>query len=201
MIVPERVYHATSVQGLAELRPSESTHGKWVYAVGGPVLAACFLSTIGGDLTCAVGRDRRTGHPYLCERFEGAFERRYSNSSGSIYVLDGDGFLAGRTPWDEEYVCGRVVRPLSEIDVEDVCEYLEALSRSGELALVRYPERIDGIPSDDSDLVERAILWFERLGPDVLNGFVEYHPALVPRIRSVLGPRRIDRTRSADNVV
>ena len=201
MIVPERVYHATSVQGLAELRPSESTHGKWVYAVGDPVLAACFLSTIGGDLTCAVGRDRQTGCPYLCERFEGAFERRYCGASGSIYVLDGDGFLAGRTPWNEEYVCGRVVRPLSETHVEDVCSYLEALSRSGELALVRYPERIDGIPSDDSDLVERAILWFERLGPDVLNGFVEYHPTLVPRIRSALDVKRLDRMRSADNVV
>jgi len=201
MNVPDRVYHASAVRGLGELVPGPSTHGTWVYAVGDPVLAACFLSTIGGDLTCAVGRDRRTGRPYLCERFEGASERRYSGASGSIYVLDGGGFLAGRTPWEEEYVCGRVVRPLSEIHIEDVSEYLEALSRSGELALVRYPERIDGIPSDDSDLVERAILWFERLGPDVLNGFVEYHPDLMPRIRSALSARRLDRARSADNVV
>jgi len=201
MDVPDRLYHASAVRGLRELVPGQSTHGTWVYAVGDPILAACFLSTTGGDLTCAVGRDRRTGRPYLCERFEGAFERRYAGAAGSIYVLDGDGFLAGRTPWDEEYVSGRVVRPLSEIRVEDACEYLEDLSRSGELALVRYPGRIDGIPADDSDLVERAVLGVDRFGPDVLRGFAEYHPALMPRIRSALGPRRIDRTRSADNVV
>ena len=201
MDVPDRVYHASAVRGLEELVPGPSTHGTWVYTVGDPVLAACFLSTIGGDLTCAVGRDRQTGRPYLCERFEEAFERRYCGASGSIYVLDGDGFLAGRTPWNEEYVCGRVVRPLSETHVEDVCSYLEALSRSGELALVRYPERIDGIPSDDSDLVERAILWFERLGPDVLNGFVEYHPTLVPRIRSALEAKTDRSDEMADDIV
>jgi len=92
---PDRLYHASSVQGLSRLVPSASTHGIWVHAVADPVLAACFLSTTGGDLTCAVGRDRRTGIPYLCERFAGAFDRRYAGKPGSIYGVSGERFLAG----------------------------------------------------------------------------------------------------------
>jgi hypothetical protein len=185
------VYHASSVRGLTRLVPSASTHGTWLHAVTDPVLAACFLSTTGGDLTCAVGRDRESGLPYLCERFAGAFEHRFAGAAGSIYVLDAAGFERNRTPWREEVVCDRPVRPLKEITIPDAAVHLQELAESGDLLLVTFPRRVDGIPEDDADLVERAVLWSERLGKAVLEGFAEYHPHLIPRIRATL--ERVER--------
>jgi hypothetical protein len=190
MAVPDFVYHASSVQGLKRLAPSESTHGRWVYAVGDEVFAACFLATLGGDLTCAIGRDDDTGLPYLCERFAGALEQRYAGASGSIYVLDGAGFLAGRTPWEEEVVCPEPVEIRDEIRVDDAAVHLNALAEAGRLLLLRYPERLDGIPADDSDLVERAVVWARRSGDEVLDGFSAYHPDLMPRIRRAMDEGR-----------
>jgi hypothetical protein len=186
MRVPDLVYHASSVQGLTRLLPSESTHGRWVYAVRDEVLAACFLSTLGGDLTCAIGRDRATRTPYLCERYAGAFEQRYAGTSGSIYRLNRAGFLTGRTPWEEEVVCPDAVGVRDEIRIDDAAEWLEALEEADRLLLVRYPERIDGIPDDDSDLIERAVVWRRQFGEDVLDGFATYHPSLLPRIRRAI---------------
>ncbi|MCL0099232.1 hypothetical protein M1O16_05320, partial [Dehalococcoidia bacterium] len=61
-------------------------------------MAALFLSGKGGDLTCAVGRDGDI--PYVCERFVGAFDYRYANVSGSIYVLPSETFMENKTQWD-----------------------------------------------------------------------------------------------------
>jgi len=193
---PECLYHASSVQGLSQLVPSASTHGTWVHAVADPVLAACFLATTGGDLTCAVGRDRKTGVPYVCERFAGAFDRRYAGKPGSVYELSGEGFLAGCTPWEEELVSSEPVEVLQETPIEDAAVHLRSLAERGRLQLVPYPKRIDGIPEDDLDLVERAVLWHRQFGDAVLEGFASYHPSLMKRIREAIARQsdaRIDR--------
>jgi hypothetical protein len=189
MSVFDTIYHASSVRGLKRIVPSESTHGNWVHAVGDAVLAACFLSTLGGDLTCAVGRDPKTGAPYLCERFEGAFESRFANRTGSIYVMDGATFLAGHTPWEEEVVSPEPVVVRDEIPIDDVARHLLALAEEGRLLIVRYPERIGGIPPDDSDLIARAVVWQQRFGDDIVGRFATYHPQLLPRIRRALDRR------------
>ncbi len=55
--------------------------------------------------------------------------------------------------------------PLEEIPVEDAAEYLLGLEREGKLLIVRYPEKIAGIPEDDEDLVLRAVVWYRRFKP------------------------------------
>jgi len=186
MRVPDYVYHASSIRELTRLEPRASTHGTWLYAVGDPVLAACFLSGTGGDLTCAVGRERETGRVYVCERFAGAFAHRYAGKPGSIYRLSADGFVAHRTPWEEECVCDHAVRTCGETYIEDAAVHLERLARAGDLVLVHYPERIDGIPANDADLIDRAVVWLDRFGPDALRPFETYHPELLPRIRAAM---------------
>jgi hypothetical protein len=184
------VYHASRKQGLRRIKPRRSTHGKaWVYATVDPVLAACFLGNRGGDFTCAVCRDPETGKPFICKRFGGAFELRYRGVSGSIYVLPGDTFRRGETGWEEEVVSPEAVVPLREIRVEDAAEYLLSLERQGELLIVRYPEKIAGIPEDDEDLVYRTVIWHRRfrpLGFLVLRELGRYHPHLVPRARKAI---------------
>ncbi|HCW52009.1 MAG TPA: hypothetical protein DGR79_08135 [Clostridiales bacterium] len=183
----EWVYHASPVQGLKVLRPRPSTHGRsWVYATIDPVMAALFVSPIGGDLTCQVGRDPETGAPYVCERFRGAFEHRYAGRSGSIYTLPAGRFLSGQTSWEEEVVSEEAVVPVGEVRIADARAYLLELAAAGELLIVRYPRRIDGIPEDDEDLVDKVAQWARQLGPGVLEQLKAYHPHLLGRVVSRL---------------
>ncbi len=146
-MVPREVYHASRRRGLKVIRPRRSTHGRcWVYATVDPVLAACFLGDLGGDFTCAVGRDPETGKSFICERFRGAFEMRYRGVQGSIYVLPGEGFLEGQTGWEEEVVSPKPVVPLREIRVDDAAAYLLRLEREGKLLIMRHPGRSPGSP-------------------------------------------------------
>ncbi len=178
-----KVYHASKQQGLKIITPRVSTHGKpWVYATKDLVMAACFLGDLGGDFTCAVGRDPETGKPFICERFEGAFDLRYGGVQGSIYVLPGETFIEGQTGWDEEVVSPEPVEPMEEIRVPDARAYLLQLAEEGKLIIKRYPEKIASIPEDDSDLVERAVLWTQQFGPIVLEEFKKYHPHLVDEV-------------------
>jgi len=180
------VYHASSTQGLRVIEPRAGTHGTWVYATKDAGMASLFISGVGGDFTCQIGRDPATDRPYVCERFKGAFEHRYLARQGSIYVLPGGSFLSGMTPWPEEVVSADSVRVIEETVVDDASTYLWELAGRGEIIICRYPERIDDIPPDDQDLVEKAVLWAKRHGLTVLDRFAEYHPQLVDRVRQAL---------------
>ncbi len=179
-----RVYHGSNIQGLKIIRPSKSTHRQeWVYATKDPVICALFLSGIGGDFTCQVGRDAATGLPYVCERFNGAFSFRYEGKRGSIYVLPGKGFLRGKTSWEEEVVCPFAVQPIGEILVPDVSKYLAQMAEQRKLILKHFPQKIDDIPEDDSDLVQKAVLWTKRSGKHILGQVERYHPHLLKIIK------------------
>lgn len=138
-----------------------------------------FLGRLGGDFTCASGM--RDGKPYLCERFAGAFERRYAAASGSLYVLPDDGFLMGQTSYSKDFVCTEAVTPLEEVRVENAKKYLLRLAEEAKIIVKFFPGRFC-IPDDDSDLVEKAALVYERLGQNVLDQVQEFHPALMERV-------------------
>lgn len=182
------VYHSTVKMGLEVLTPTLSTHGKaYVYATKDLGTSALFLSGIGGDFTCAIGRDQKTQKIYVCERFEGAFELRYAQKSGAIYKLPKETFIEGKTPWTEEVVSESDVKPIEEISVLDAKALLLDLEQQGEIEIVYYPNKIDGIPEDDSDLVERAILWSEKHPEKVLEQLKLYHPHLVEAVCKAMG--------------
>jgi hypothetical protein len=178
------VYHASPVQGLMVIRPHVAVHGKpWVYATESIVMAALFLGRLGGDFTCATGAVN--GTPYLCERFAGAFERRYGAVGGAIYALPGEGFMAGQTSCSFDLVCRDAVVPLREIRIENVREHLLRLASEGKLLLKRYPERYCVSP-DDEDLVERAVRRYRRSGEEALAPVEQFHPGLMPRVRAAI---------------
>lgn len=177
------VYHGSQRKGLQVIRPAVSTHGEtWVYGCRDPVMAAAFLATTGGDLTCAVGREPGSGLVYICERFPRAFDLRYAGTSGSIYVLPGTSFREGMSSWEEELVSTVPVRPLEEMAVDCAARHLRGLEHAGTLLVRHYPERIGRIPEDDEDLVMRGIVWTRAHGESVLVAFRRYHPHLVDRI-------------------
>ena len=179
----KEVYHSSKIHGLKTLIPHKSTHGEnWVYATWDIVMSAAFLGDLGGDFTCAVGRDTETGKSYICERFKGAFDLRYNSVKGSIYVLPGDKFIVGKTQWEEEVVCNETVIPLREIQVENAKSYLIQLAKEDKLIIKYYPERIARIPEDDEDLVFRAIIWTKQFGDKILEQVRKWHPNLLDRI-------------------
>lgn len=191
MLGPE-VYHASGRTGLTKIEPAVGTHGQsWVYATKDFVMSAVFVSRAGGDLTCAVGRDPKSGLPYLCERFEGAFDHRYLDKAGAIYQLPSAGFVEGQTQWSEEVVSEGAVEPLAEIQIADAKAYLRNLVHEGRLILKRYPDRLEGIPEDDEDLVRTGILRTRQYGDRNLAQFREYHPGLVPRILEGIRTNRL----------
>jgi len=177
------VYHGSPSTGLQAIAPRSGTHGeKWVYACPDPVMAALFVSTMGGDLTCQVGRDPETGLPYTCERFAGAFRHRYQDRTGSLYTLPARTFTTGMTGWEEEVVSPVEVVPVAETLIIDASAHLVRLARQRQLLVVYHPHRIDDIPPDDEDLVEKAASWVKVYDLDVLEAVRAYHPGLIDRV-------------------
>jgi hypothetical protein len=182
-LVTGLVYHGSPSTGLRVIKPHSSTHReKWVYACPDPVMAALFVSTTGGDLICQVGRDPETGLPYICERFAGAFQHQYHDHTGSLYTLPGHTFETGMTGWEEEVVSPVEVVPITETIIANIRAHLLQLVSGGQLIVAYFPHRIDDIPPDDEDLVEKAASWVKTFDLSVLEAVRTYHPGLVDRV-------------------
>jgi len=180
------VYHSSTQSGLKVIKPHISTHKKkWVYATKDKVTSAIFLSGYGGDYVCGTGvvNDK----PYICERFNGAFDLRYKDKSGTIYELPGTNFIPKRTSWSAEVVSDKEEKPIREIDVKDAKRYLLGLVEKGELTIYYYPNRPKGIiPDDDSDLVAKVFNWYRGGDIEALNSLEKFHPNLVPSVKKKL---------------
>jgi len=138
-----------------------------------------FIGRLGGDFTCASGVV--SGKPYLCERFAGAFDRRYASAAGSLYVLSGDGLASGQTSYSKDLVCNQVVKPLQEIRVANAKDYLLQLASEGKITIKFYPERFC-LTADDEDLVEKAARMYQRFGAGALEQVRDFHPGLLDRV-------------------
>ncbi len=181
------VYHCSHIGSLRKIIPSRSTHGeKWIYATRDVPMSAVFLSGRGGDFTCCVGRDHNSNLAFICERFEGAFEYRYRSVSGSIYTLNGDDFISGMTDWEEELVSAKEQKVLEGVEIDDSTRYLLNLEKEGIMIIKKYPDKIDGIPADDEDLVERAVVWLGKFGEGVIKQVKMFHPNLVERVKEAI---------------
>lgn len=173
------VYHGSSQAGLKELKPHVSTHLKeWIYAAPDKVFAAIFLNKKGGDFVLKVGRDSG-GTPYISERFNGAFKVAYQGG-GSLYTLDGANFHYDKTQWPEEVISEKPVKVIAEEVIENTWQYLLGLEKMGKLRISYFPEKYM-CPPDDKDIIDKAVLWSQQNGGNVLELFKEYHPKLYPK--------------------
>lgn len=175
------LYHASPIQGLSQLLPQSGSHGYvWVYATPDPVIASLFLGRLGGDLTCNVGT--LGGHPYLRERFRGAFDLRYGTGSASLYVLSAEGFESGKTSWRSDWVCEQPVIPMQEMQIDNVRNHLLELVREGRLSLHRYPDEPDANATEESDLIQIFVRLYEKGGEKVRDHVERYYPQLLAQV-------------------
>lgn len=183
-MIKKYVYHASAKKGLKELKPSKGTHGEsWVYATKDKLMAVAFIGTKGGDYAAKVGRNR-DGKIYITERFKGALKMRYS-VSGSIYTLSSNGFIEGKTTWPEEVVSPNTVKTITEEYIDDVITYLKNLETDGEIIISYFPERYMA-DKDDSDIVNKAIIWTRQFGKGELIRLKKYHPELLYKVKDGL---------------
>ena len=181
------VYHSSPKQGLDIIYPCESTHQKsFVYGSFDIDITSIFLSSRGGDFVCSIGRDIVSYKPFICERFEGAFEYRYLETSGSIYILPSHLFEKNKTAWDEEFVSTTPISPLSEIKIYNIRKWVLDLEQCKKITIERFPKRNKSIPDDDNDLIQRAVIWTEQFGNQVLDEFQLFHPNLLSEVKSIL---------------
>lgn len=140
-----KVFHSSPVQGLSVIEPRFSlTHKRlWVYATKSPIMSAAFLSNLGGDLTCYVGKEIVENRSFIMERNPGLFDQRYLNKKGSIYMLPGDTFIENQTTWKEELVSDVAVPVLDEFKIDNVKDFLFRLKELNLLDIYLIPE--DGL--------------------------------------------------------
>ncbi len=158
------LYHGSLAQNLKILKPQKSTHGEsWVYATYDPAIAASFIATASDfDFTIIINEK---GICSFVERYENAFDL-YRGVEGSIYQLPAKKFLAYQTTWDAEFVSPEEAPVLKEQIIPDVYEFLKQLEAEGKIHLYYYPDRPSCIPADDSDIVEKAVLWSKENAPN-----------------------------------
>ncbi len=179
------VYHASSTQGLKVIAPRQSTHGQpWVYATTDIALAALFICSNGGDLSCSVGY--LNGQLHICERWPGAFDELYDGRSGSIYVLAGQTFRQGMTSFAGEVVSEMEIPVLDEILVADAKKYIVDLQTAGRLTIYRYPDRPSCYPVDDQDLVNKAVSFSRHHAKAVKEYLERHHPHLLQRVQEAM---------------
>lgn len=180
------VYHASPIQGLKELIPKASTHGKsWVYATTNLAVAAAYLGKW-SDFDLAQGSCSKEDKIHLVERYQGAFKEIFGLGkikSGSIYKLNSSGFLKNQTSFEMEVVNPSKVKVVEEMMISLPLDFLKELEKKGELDLYYYPNRPMCVPKDDSDLVEKTLRWIKEGKVKTKETLLKKHPHLAERIK------------------
>jgi len=141
-VLTGNLYHASSNTNLQEIHPNpigsyENRH--LVFAARLPSIAAIFLHNIGKDLTCRV--EMKGNVPHLIERYAGAFETRYPEEPGAIYIVPPSSFSWARERfpekqrWQEDYVSELPVTPIEKIYIPNVRAHIRELIDNGLISL------------------------------------------------------------------
>lgn len=153
----EIVYHGSKFRNQKSLDPRNSGFGKnYVYATDNFVEAVIFLGERRNSLQATWNTDCDV--PFFCERAEGVFDKWYSGTKGSVYVLSKREFKRDPKLSKHEYISTYPVKVLDEIEIPDAKDYL--LSK---LRIVNYKDRRTLFP-DDNDLVRMCINGLDKYG-------------------------------------
>lgn len=131
------VYHVSATPGIRVLHPRVSTHGKpYVYAIHD--LPTGLLFGVRHDDFDLQILTNDQGKTEAFECYPGAFQAVYGGRSCSVYTLNEEGFLTGKTNWTAELVCETGVSVLEELSVPDIFQKLLEEAALGHLILHTY---------------------------------------------------------------
>lgn len=175
----ETIYYCCSISGLKVITPHLDAFEKLkIDGNRGKIPSLLNYIAHNNEFKFSVGKDLRSGQYFICERIQDSLYTALKGNRASIYELKGSfslcvDILAVDLPCevaDEEII-------------NDMFDYLFELVERGLLKVCLYPDRINGIPEDDLDLVNRAILQYRMYGECVLKEIAIYHPQLLTRVK------------------
>lgn len=115
----------------------------------------------------------------LIERYENALNEIYANKDGYIYTLDGITFEEGKTGYGEEVVSEKEVRVIGCEKIQNILLEILNYENVGKIKIFRYPDRPKFIPDDNSDLIRKALAFFNNSGDkSVIDYCIKKHPYL-----------------------
>ncbi len=130
------LYHASTINNLKYLKPNMSIHGdSYVYAIKNKVTAVCFGASK-DDFDILM--DEEDGVPVLFECYPAAFKKVYDGKACSLYTVEEEQFVSGKTGWDSELVSENTVQVLNEDIIPDIYDYLIEAANRNECILNLY---------------------------------------------------------------
>ena len=182
------LYHGSSETNLKILKPYKSTHGSYVYATPYKELAIIFSGRCGDDFTFSLFRNNKREPWNLVERIPEGFNTMFSNNS-SIYTVDDTSFKDIHTGFSE-LVSQVEVKVKKEEKLNKVYDKLKELDKNNQKKIYKYPNKPKSIPSDNSDLIEKQIMYQQISNKDVTKQCFErlvlLHPELLDKINQKL---------------
>lgn len=173
------VYHGSPNGTIELLTAHRSTHQKSIiYATDNKAVALLFMGKGNGDLDTK--KSIVNGKPELVERRPGLLEKLY-NKEGYLYELDGTTFNHYDYLWSVEVISFESeIKPINKIYYPNILDAIMNEEKEGNIIIYRYPNRPEGMPIDNSDLIEKYIS-FEEQG---LTGSISKLLSIYPEFSS-----------------
>lgn len=169
------VYHGSSNGNLETITAHKSTHRKeCIYATPDETVAFLFMGKGKGDLDTMIATI--DGKLTLVERRPGILNKLY-NKGGYLYELDGSTFNHYDYLWSKEVISfEKSLKPLKKTYYHNILEEIDKHEQEGKIKVYRYPSRPENVPLNNSDLIDKYIM-FERQGlTGAVNDLLEIYP-------------------------
>lgn len=181
----ETIYYCSYINGLKVISPG-FTELCMPEITGCKSKVASLLDFISkdSDFDYSIGKDLKNGQYFVCERYENSIFSILKGKRASIYQLNLCIKDSIETCWSDQYVIKNSCEVVEEEEITDLYEYLINLSKNGLLIICKYPEKINGIPQDDQDLVDRAIIKYRMYGEGIMTVIMKHQPQLFERVKA-----------------
>lgn len=177
------VYHGSRNGSIDLIKAHVSTHGKeCIYATENKTVAMLFMGEGKGDLDTVLAVD--DGKIVLVERRAGVLDDNYKHE-GYIYELPGFSFRHYDYLWQPEVISfEKSIKPIRKTYYENVLEALENEEREGNLTIYHYPNRPSSIPFDNSDLIDKYIMFYNNGNSHAIDSLLECYPEFREEVQS-----------------
>ncbi|PKM87729.1 MAG: hypothetical protein CVU85_05275 [Firmicutes bacterium HGW-Firmicutes-10] len=181
----ETIYYSSYISGLKVIS-SDSAEPGLSEKTGCKNKVASLLDFISknNDFSYTIGKDLKSGQCFLCERYEKSIFSTLKGKKVSIYQLKPCVKDSVETYWSDRYIINEGCEVLKEEIITDLYEFLTILDKNKLMRICYFPEKINGIPQDDQDLVDRAIIKYRMYGESIMKVVMEHHPQLFERVKA-----------------